>query len=74
MISKFNLKDDALRMLKMNNKVIISKLTHVKFIVTNANVIHSFACLALNIKCDVYLNKLNQVFVFINKQDTFYDF
>ncbi len=57
----------------MNNRVIISELTHVKFIVTGADVIHSFACSALDIKCDAYPDKLNQVSVLINRQGTFYD-
>jgi len=39
-------------MLEVDNRVILPELTHVRFIVTAADVIHSFACPALGIKCD----------------------
>ena len=33
---------------------VLPELTHVRFIVTAADLIHSFACPALGIKCDAY--------------------
>ena len=47
-------------MLEVDNRVIIPELTHVRFIVTAADVIHAFACPALGIKCDAYPGRLNQ--------------
>ena len=72
LIPESDLEDGALRMLEVDNRVIIPELTHVRFIVTGADVIHSFACPALGIKCDAYPGRLNQVSVFINRQGTFY--
>ena len=72
LVPESDLEDGALRMLEVDNRVIIPELTHVRFIVTGADVIHSFACPALGIKCDAYPGRLNQVSVFINREGTFY--
>ena len=72
LIPESDLEQGALRMLEVDNRVIIPELTHVRFIVTGADVIHSFACPALGIKCDAYPGRLNQVSVLINRQGTFY--
>lgn len=72
LVPESDLDEGALRMLEVDNRVIIPELTHVRFIVTGADVIHSFACPALGIKCDAYPGRLNQVSVFINRQGTFY--
>ena len=40
----------SLRMLEVDNRVILPELTHVRFIVTSGDVIHSFACNSLGIK------------------------
>ena len=72
LIPESDLEEGALRMLEVDNRVIIPELTHVRFIVTGADVIHSFACPALGIKCDAYPGRLNQVSVLINRQGTFY--
>ena len=72
LVPESDLEDGALRMLEVDNRLIIPELTHVRFVVTGADVIHSFACPALGIKCDAYPGRLNQVSVMINRQGTFY--
>ena len=67
-----DLEDGALRMLEVDNRVILPELTHVRFIVTAADVIHSFASPALGIKCDAYPGRLNQFSVLINREGVFY--
>jgi len=59
-------------MLEVDNRLIIPELTHVRFIFTSADVIHSFACPSLGIKCDAYPGRLNQSSVMINRDATFY--
>jgi cytochrome c oxidase subunit 2 len=59
-------------MLEVDNRVILPELTHIRFIVTAADVIHSFANPALGIKCDAYPGRLNQVSILINREGTFY--
>ena len=72
LVPESDLEDGALRMLEVDNRVIIPELTHVKFIVTGADVIHSFACPSLGIKCDAYPGRLNQASLLLNREGTFY--
>nr|QUG09712.1 cytochrome b [Peltigera rufescens] len=72
LIPESDLEEGTLRMLEVDNRVIIPELTHVSFMVTGADVIHSYACPSLGIKCDAYPGRLNQVSVFINREGTFY--
>ena len=72
LLPESDLEEGALRMLEVDNRIILPELTHVRFIVTGADVIHSFACPALGIKCDAYPGRLSQVSVFINRKGTFY--
>ena len=72
LVPESDLQDGALRMLEVDNRLIIPELTHVRFIVTGADVIHSLACPALGIKCDAYPGRLNQVSVMVNREGVFY--
>ncbi len=72
LVPESDLEDGALRMLEVDNRVILPELTHVRFIITAADVIHSFASPSLGIKCDAYPGRLNQVSVLINREGTFY--
>lgn len=72
LVPESDLEEGALRMLEVDNRVIIPELTHVRFIITSGDVIHSFASPALGIKCDAYPGRLNQVSVFINRDGVFY--
>lgn len=72
LVPESDLEDGALRMLEVDNRVILPELTHVKFMFTAADVIHSFACPALGIKCDAYPGRLNQVSLSMNREGTFY--
>ena len=58
LIPESDLEEGTLRMLEVDNRVIIPELTHVSFMVTGADVIHSYACPSLGIKCDA-LKKMN---------------
>lgn len=72
LVPESDLEDGALRMLEVDNRVILPELTHVRFIITAGDVIHSFACPSLGIKCDAYPGRLNQVSVFVNREGVFY--
>ncbi|RHZ43584.1 hypothetical protein Glove_991g4 [Diversispora epigaea] len=71
-VPESDLEEGALRMLEVDNRVIIPEITHTRFILTAADVIHSFAVPALGIKCDAYPGRLNQFSVLINRLGTFY--
>ena len=67
-----DLEEGGLRMLEVDNRVILPELTHVRFIITSGDVIHSFAVPSLGIKGDAYPGRLNQASVFINREGVFY--
>lgn len=71
-VPESDLEEGALRMLEVDNRVILPELTHVRFIITSGDVIHSFAVPSLGIKSDAYPGRLNQVSVFINREGVFY--
>ena len=59
-------------MLEVDNRVILPESTSVRLIITSGDVIHSFSCNSLGIKCDAYPGRLNQVSVFVNREGVFY--
>jgi heme/copper-type cytochrome/quinol oxidase subunit 2 len=67
-----DLEEGRLRMLEVDNRVVLPELTHVRFIITSGDVIHSFACSSLGIKSDAYPGRLNQVSIFVNREGVFY--
>ena len=71
-VPESDLEEGGLRMLEVDNRVILPELTHVRFIITSGDVIHSFACNSLGIKGDAYPGRLNQASVFINREGVFY--
>ena len=71
-VPESDLEEGDLRMLEVDNRVILPELTHVRFIITSGDVIHSFAVPSLGIKCDAYPGRLNQVSVFVNREGIFY--
>lgn len=52
LIPDADLADGELRMLDVDNRIILPELTHTRFIINAADVIHSFAVPALGLKCD----------------------
>jgi cytochrome c oxidase subunit 2 len=71
-IPESDLEKGQLRMLEVDNRVIIPELTHTRFVVGGADVIHSYACPSLGIKCDAYPGRLNQSSVYLNREGTYY--
>jgi len=71
-IPESDLEIGQLRLLEVDNRVIMPELTHTRFVVAGADVIHSYACPSLGIKCDAYPGRLNQSSVYLNREGTFY--
>ena len=72
LVAESDLKKGALRMLEVDNRVILPEITHTRFIITSGDVIHSYACPSLGIKCDAYPGRLNQTSVLINRKGLFF--
>lgn len=71
-VPESDLEEGGLRMLEVDNRVIVPEETHIRFVITSGDVIHSYAAPALGIKCDAYPGRLNQVSTFINREGVFY--
>lgn len=67
-----DLRKGAFRMLDVDEKVIMPEVTHTRFLISSGDVIHSYACPALGIKCDAYPGRLNQASTLINRLGTFF--
>ena len=71
-VPESDLEEGSLRLLEVDNRVILPELTHTRFVVTSGDVIHSWACPALGIKSDAYPGRLNQLSVLTNRVGTYY--
>lgn len=72
LVPESDLEEGRLRMLEVDNRVILPELTHTRFIISSGDVIHSYACPSLGIKCDAYPGRLNQVSVLVNREGLFF--
>ena len=60
------------RLLDVDNKVIVPVDTHIRLIVTGADVIHSWAVPSLGIKIDAVPGRLNQTSILAERPGLFY--
>lgn len=72
MVPESDLTNGGLRMLEVDNRVILPELTHTRVVVSSGDVIHSFGMPSLALKCDAYPGRLNQASVLTNREGTFY--
>jgi cytochrome c oxidase subunit 2 len=72
MIPESDLELGQFRVLEVDNKVIVPVDTHVRIIVTGADVIHSFTVPSLGIKIDTVPGRLNQTSLLAERTGTFY--
>lgn len=71
-VPESDLESGGLRMLEVDNRVIIPEYTHIRFVITSGDVIHSFAVPSLGVKCDAYPGRLNQISVYATREGVFY--
>jgi cytochrome c oxidase subunit 2 len=72
MVPEEELVDGGLRLLEVDNRVVLPLDTHIRVIVTSADVLHSWAVPAFGTKVDACPGRLNQVGIFINREGTYY--
>jgi len=63
---------NPLRLLEVDNRVVLPVDTHIRVIVTAADVLHCWALPAAAIKLDACPGRLNQTSLFFKRQGTFY--
>ena len=72
MIPDSDLELGQFRLLDVDNKVVVPTDTHIRLIVTGADVIHSFAVPSLGFKIDAVPGRLNQTSILAERTGTFY--
>jgi cytochrome c oxidase subunit 2 len=72
MIPEDDLEFGQLRLLEVDHRVVLPINTHVRVIVTAADVLHSWAIPSLGVKCDAVPGRLNQTSIFLRREGVFY--
>jgi cytochrome c oxidase subunit 2 len=72
MTSDDDLESGQIRLLEVDNRVVLPANTHVRALVTATDVLHSWAIPSLGVKMDACPGRLNQVSIFIKRQGTFF--
>ena len=72
MIPEEDLELGQLRLLEVDNRMVIPINTHIRIIVTAADVLHSWAVPSLGIKCDAIPGRLNQTSLFVKREGLYY--
>jgi len=62
----------SLRLLEVDNPLILPINTHIRFLITSVDVLHSWAVPSLGIKVDAVPGRLNQLSAFIKRSSVFY--
>lgn len=72
MVPESDLELGQLRLLDVDNRVVVPVDTHIRFIVTGQDVIHDFAVPSLGVKMDAIPGRLNQVSVIVQREGVYY--
>lgn len=72
MVPESDLEDGQLRLLDVDNRLMVPVNTHIRFIVTSTDVLHDFAVPSLGIKIDATPGRLNQTSALIERTGVFY--
>lgn len=72
MIPEEDLQLGQLRLLEVDNRMVVPVNTHIRIIVSAADVLHSWAIPSLGIKCDAVPGRLNQASLFIKREGLYY--
>jgi cytochrome c oxidase subunit 2 len=72
MIPESDLEIGQLRLLDVDQRLIIPVDTHVRYIVTGADVIHDFCVPSLGLKIDATPGRLNQASALVERPGVFY--
>jgi cytochrome c oxidase subunit 2 len=72
MIADIDLKKGDLRLFEVDNRVVIPENMVVKFLITGADVIHSFSVPAFGIKMDAVPGRTNETWVKVKEKGVYY--
>jgi cytochrome c oxidase subunit 2 len=72
MVSTDDLKVGMLRLLEVDNRLILPVRTHIRLLITSADVLHSWAVPSFGIKVDACPGRLNQATLFIKRPGLYF--
>jgi len=72
MVPESDLEEGDLRLLEVDNQLVVPTNTHVRVIISSADVIHCWAIPSLGVKLDAMPGRLNQTGFLANREGTFY--
>jgi len=72
MIPEEDLNFGQLRLLEVDNHLVVPINTHIRVIISSADVLHSWAVPSLGIKCDAVPGRLNQTSMFVKREGLYY--
>jgi heme/copper-type cytochrome/quinol oxidase subunit 2 len=72
MIPEDELEMGQLRLLEVDNRVVLPVKTHIRLLITGRDVIHNWAIPSLGVKCDGLPGRLNQANLFIDRVGVYY--
>ena len=72
MIPEEDLEIGQIRLLEVDNRMVVPINTHIRVIISAADVLHSWAIPSLGIKCDAIPGRLNQTSLFIKREGVYY--
>jgi len=72
MVPTEDLEEGQLRLLEVDNRVVVPTHTHIRFIITGTDVLHAFAVPSLGLKMDAIPGRLNQSSAIIEREGVFY--
>lgn len=71
-IPSHEIKENSFRLLDVDNRIVIPFNSHIKFLISSADVIHSWTLPSLRIKIDAVPGRLNQSFSFSSRPGLFF--
>ena len=60
------------RLLEVDNRIVLPVKTHIRLLITAADVLHSWAVPSLGVKVDAVPGRLNQTGTFLTREGVFY--
>jgi cytochrome c oxidase subunit 2 len=72
MIATDDLTNGTFRLLEVDNRLVLPENTHIRLLITSADVLHSWAVPSFGVKVDACPGRLSQASLFIKRLGTFY--
>jgi len=72
LVSEDDLGPGCLRLLEVDNPLLVPTNVYIRFLITAVDVLHSWAVPSLGVKVDAVPGRLNQIFTFIKRPGEFY--